>query len=154
MLCYIVGCCYNRGRQLHLHQRQDGQESALCREFNTRPRAEITEQPELTMPDASLLSCIFSVPSSFYLLPPSPEKQREGNHITPSASSSSSSSAVTVLHHGGGVSWVRLAIGDKNKCLSSQWGGSYNLAGVMYACAVDSGGEVTRLGNTLEPTKQ
>lgn len=24
----------------------------------------------------------------------------------------------------------------------------------MYACAVDQGGEVTRLGNTLEPTKQ
>jgi hypothetical protein len=64
------------------------------------------------------------------------------------------------------------------KCLSSQWGGSYNLAGVAYACAVAPGGEVTRQGtslffsssvvsladpfflssprtdNTLEPTKQ
>ncbi|ORY90243.1 hypothetical protein BCR35DRAFT_349987 [Leucosporidium creatinivorum] len=79
---------------------------------------------------------------------------RDGNHITPTASSPSDATAVNVLHHGGGVPWVRLQIGDKDKCLSSQWGGSYNLAGVMYACAVDQGGAVTRLGNTLEPTKQ
>ncbi|GAA5989076.1 hypothetical protein JCM11641_002296 [Rhodosporidiobolus odoratus] len=75
----------------------------------------------------------------------------EGNHIVPS---SGAGSPVNILGYGNGVSWVRLQIGDKDKCLSSQWGGSYNLAGVMYSCAVDEGGDVTRQDNTLEPTKQ
>ncbi|BGP12365.1 hypothetical protein JCM10213_002031 [Rhodosporidiobolus nylandii] len=74
-----------------------------------------------------------------------------GNHIVPA---SGAGTPVNVLAYGGGVSWVRLQIGEKDKCLSSQWGGSYNLAGVMYSCAVDSGGDVTRQDNTLEPTKQ
>lgn len=74
---------------------------------------------------------------------------RDGNHVTPGGDGT----PVNVMHHGG-TSWARLQIGDKNKCLSSQWGGSYNHAGVMYHCAVDVGGEVTRLENTLEPTKQ
>ena len=39
------------------------------------------------------------------------------------------------------------------KCVSSQWGGSYDHAAVMYSCAVSKGGSTTK-GNTLEPTKQ
>ncbi|GAA5898265.1 hypothetical protein JCM8208_000203 [Rhodotorula glutinis] len=76
---------------------------------------------------------------------------RDGNHIVPS---DGPATPVHVLGYGASVPWVRLQIGDKDKCLSAQWGGSFNLAGVMYSCAVDSGGEVTRAGNTLEPTKQ
>ncbi|GAA5837135.1 hypothetical protein JCM9279_005595 [Rhodotorula babjevae] len=75
----------------------------------------------------------------------------DGNHIVPSGGPAT---PVQVLGYGASVPWVRLQIGDKDKCLSAQWGGSYNLAGVMYSCAVDAGGEVTRVGNTLEPTKQ
>lgn len=37
--------------------------------------------------------------------------------------------------------------------MSSQWGGSYDHAAVMYDCAVAKGG-ATKKGNTLEPTKQ
>ena len=101
--------------------------------------------------------------------------QGDGNHIVPS---DGPATPVQVLGYGASVPWVRLQIGDKDKCLSAQWGGSYNLAGVMYSCAVDSGGEVIRAGtsslsahaplarasltlasdapagNTLEPTKQ
>jgi hypothetical protein len=77
--------------------------------------------------------------------------QPDGNDIHPS---SSPGSPVTISHYGNGVNWVRLAIGGKNKCLSSQWGGAFNHAAVMYACAVASGGEIIRSGNTLEPTKQ
>ncbi|GAA5924997.1 hypothetical protein JCM3775_006339 [Rhodotorula graminis] len=76
---------------------------------------------------------------------------RDGNHIVPS---DGPATPVQVLKYGESVPWVRLQIGDKDKCLSAQWGDSFNLAGVMYSCAVDSGGEVTRAGNTLEPTKQ
>ncbi|GAA5862387.1 hypothetical protein JCM1840_004164 [Sporobolomyces johnsonii] len=74
-----------------------------------------------------------------------------GNDVTPQAGNGT---PVSIMGYGGGVSWVRLQIGDKDKCLSSQWGGSYNLAGVMYSCAVTTGGQVTRQDNTLEPTKQ
>ncbi|TNY19568.1 hypothetical protein DMC30DRAFT_399995 [Rhodotorula diobovata] len=75
----------------------------------------------------------------------------DGNHIVPS---DGAGTPVQVLGYGAAVPWVRLQIGDKDKCLSSQWGGSYNLAGVMYSCAVDVGGEITRADNTLESTKQ
>ncbi|GAA6038607.1 hypothetical protein JCM8097_009445 [Rhodosporidiobolus ruineniae] len=75
----------------------------------------------------------------------------DGNDVVPSAGSGT---PVNVLTYGGGTNWIRLQIGEKDKCLSSQWGGSYNKAGVMYACAVDGGGDVTRADNTLEPTKQ
>ncbi|GAA5888782.1 hypothetical protein JCM6882_002850 [Rhodosporidiobolus microsporus] len=77
--------------------------------------------------------------------------EADGNHITPE---NGAGTPVNILGYGGGVSWVRLQIGEKDKCMSAQWGGSYNLAGVMYACAVDEGGDVTRADNTLEPTKQ
>ncbi|BGP44516.1 hypothetical protein JCM10450v2_000330 [Rhodotorula kratochvilovae] len=76
---------------------------------------------------------------------------RDGNHIVPS---SGAGTPVHVLSFGAAAPWVRLQIGDKDKCLSAQWGGSFNLAGVMYSCAVDEGGAVTRAANTLEPTKQ
>lgn len=72
---------------------------------------------------------------------------REGNHVVPA--DGGSGTPVVVKQHRAGTSWLRFQIGDKNKCLSSQWGGSYNHAGVMYQCAVDTGGEVTRQGNTL-----
>ncbi|GAA5827228.1 hypothetical protein JCM11251_001180 [Rhodosporidiobolus azoricus] len=77
--------------------------------------------------------------------------ERDGNHIVPD---DGAGTPVNILGYGNGVNWVRMQIGDKDKCLSSQWGGSYNLAGVMYACAVDEGGEITRADNTLEGTKQ
>ncbi|GAA5855100.1 hypothetical protein JCM8547_002380 [Rhodosporidiobolus lusitaniae] len=77
--------------------------------------------------------------------------EADGNHIIPA---DGVGTPVNILSYGNGVAWSRLQIGEKDKCLSSQWGGSYNLAGVMYACAVDAGGDVTRAGNTLEPTKQ
>ncbi|KAM0755663.1 hypothetical protein T439DRAFT_375985 [Meredithblackwellia eburnea MCA 4105] len=73
-----------------------------------------------------------------------------GNHVAPSHGSGS---PFSLTHYGGSTSWVRLSAGSKNKCMSSQWGGSYDHAAVMYACAVSRGG-ATAKGNTLEPTKQ
>jgi hypothetical protein len=63
---------------------------------------------------------------------------------------SGAGSPVTVIPHGGGSSkpWYQLEAGN-NKCLSSAWGGSSNLAAVPYACIQSRGGR-----NTLEPTKQ
>ncbi|KAL8280979.1 hypothetical protein RQP46_006658 [Phenoliferia psychrophenolica] len=73
-----------------------------------------------------------------------------GNHIAPG---SGPGSPFTITHYGGSTSWVRLAVGGKDKCMSSQWGGAYDHAAVMYACAVSAGGDTSK-GNTLEPTKQ
>ncbi|KAK4696806.1 hypothetical protein P7C70_g8314, partial [Phenoliferia sp. Uapishka_3] len=67
-----------------------------------------------------------------------------GNHIAPA---SGPGSVVELLHYGVSTAWVRL------QCLSSQWGGSYDHAAVMYACAVSKGGATVE-NNVLEPTKQ
>ena len=67
--------------------------------------------------------------------------------------SSSSETAVTLIKYGSSVSWVRMAFGSKDKCMSAQWGDGGDAAAVMYACQVGAGGSTTS-GSTLEPTKQ
>ncbi|GAA5970909.1 hypothetical protein JCM21900_000567 [Sporobolomyces salmonicolor] len=71
----------------------------------------------------------------------------KGNNIYPYKKGTAAS---VTKYSNAKVPWHRFEFGDKNKCLSSAWGGSGNNAAVMYVCASGAGAQKT----TLEKTKQ
>ncbi|GAA5997472.1 uncharacterized protein JCM10292_000872 [Rhodotorula paludigena] len=76
--------------------------------------------------------------------------QAKGNHVYPGKTNKGAAFTVAA-HPDSKVAWHRLAVGGKNKCLSSAWGSSGNNAAVAYACAVGNQAKGTK---TLEKTKQ
>lgn len=74
-----------------------------------------------------------------------------GNHIYPSSVKPAKAAAVSITPYADRkVPWIRLHFGQKNKCLSSAWGGVDNDSAVAYVCA--SGAKAKK--TTLERTKQ
>lgn len=76
----------------------------------------------------------------------------KGNHIYPAKLKSAKSAAVMSVtpYSDRKVPWIRLHFGNKNKCLSSAWGGVDNDSAVAYVCASGQNSQTT----TLERTKQ
>ncbi|GAA5897716.1 hypothetical protein JCM5296_000861 [Sporobolomyces johnsonii] len=71
----------------------------------------------------------------------------KGNNIYPYKEGTAAS---VTKYSNSKVPWHRFEFGEKNKCLSSAWGGTGNNAAVMYVCASGADAQKT----TLEKTKQ